>query len=146
MVPLARLVSELVETGVQYLSIDEQFMVPAARLARLPRGHALVYVSGDGVRYVRFPLLPDPFRLTPKFGKKKTGELLAMQRALPYYRSPEAILEQRQALLQETIRELDRLADDPSLLPGTTAGMGSPAPRAQTDIPNLDDPGSVLGI
>lgn len=105
-----KLVTKEIITSVQYYTTEEQFMVQAAALAGLPTGSALVVLSGRGVYEVRFPLLTDPFAMSPKFAAKKLAELKALQRALPYYRAPDAILEQRQKLLEATIAELDRLA------------------------------------
>ncbi len=111
-----RLVSEFVTTGIQFYTPEEHVLQNAAALAGLPTGHAAVYLSGHGVYYVRFPLIEDPFLLTPKFAAKK---LLAFQqelRALPYYRSPQQILDQREKLLLATIEELDRLSAKPALI------------------------------
>src|SRR5690349_1401248 len=81
----ARLETREILTSVQFAPTDEQFLVPAVRLAQFGIGWAFVYVSGQGTVETRFPLAVQPFVKTPRFAEKRLAEFHRELHALSLY-------------------------------------------------------------
>ncbi|HZV25483.1 MAG TPA: hypothetical protein VFG00_04250, partial [Acidothermaceae bacterium] len=112
-----RIKTREIVTSVQFLTTDEQTTMVATEQATLPIGCAHLYVSGQGVSRVQFPLAKDPFPRTPTFAKKKLTQLERLVTARPEYATPDAIATERQNLLQRLVMHLDAIADEHPLPP-----------------------------
>jgi len=110
-----RIVMRNIVTSVQFYPLDEQRQLPATKLASLRTGTAFVHVSGRGVAQVQFPLSNVPFARTPNFARRKQVEFWRELVCRAEYAAPEAILEERNRLLDQLLIELQRLAPDEAL-------------------------------
>src|SRR5207302_247953 len=72
-----RIVVRDIVTSVQFFTTEEQFSQAASAIASFPIGTALLYIAGTGTIRVAFPPPKQPFRMTPKFGRKKLHGLHA---------------------------------------------------------------------
>ncbi|MGD9648111.1 MAG: hypothetical protein AB7U73_20530 [Pirellulales bacterium] len=128
-----RLVTRTVVTGIQFYSLDEQRARGAVRSSRLAIGEAIEFVNGRGARVVRFTLARNPFRWTPKYGRKQRDELERMLAARHEYSSPQQVLAERRQFLA-------RLADHLRTRPVDRR----PAPRQlPADDPDTESPFAI---
>lgn len=125
-----RIVIRDIVTSIQFLTTEEQFAQAASAIAGFHTGTALLYIAGKGSMRVAFPLPKQPFRSTPKFGRKKLQALLETVLARPEYATADQILEDRAAFVRNLVRYLKALAKPRQL----------PAPRPHDD--DEDDDGA----
>jgi hypothetical protein len=103
-----RIVTRRIVTNMQFLTTEEQIMQAASKLSSLSTGEAVLYVAGKGVAELKFPLPKAPFRMTPRFGKRKLLELRGLVRRRPAYATEAAIAAERRAFLDRLLLHLCR--------------------------------------
>lgn len=144
-------------TSVTFFTAEEQLLEAASRFPRLATGTAIVRVSGKGVAEVRFPLIRNPFRNTPKYFARKLAAFQQECMQLPGTMAPRSILEARNSILNELLAQLNALtfgeelflgkrSKDPAL-PGPSLEVGDTIDIVPPDaIESGPDTDTLLGI
>ena len=77
--------------SLQFYSPSDTREEIASEVASLETGYAKLYITGRGVADVKFPMITNPFRLSPQFGAKKSECHLAHILRQPTFQDPELL-------------------------------------------------------
>ena len=104
---VAKMVSKLVVTGVQFYTPEERDRGAIDLIAGLDTGEAVFYVEGSiPPTKASTPLSKDAYGHAIKFGRKKVAAFMKEVARLPQFESPAQILRQHEQFIQNLLSQL----------------------------------------
>ncbi len=122
---------------IEFWSAEELYLNMASKISRQPTGGCFLFLNGLGAQQFQFPLLPEPFARSPKFGQKKIDEFQAQLLERPEYDTVENVEAYRRRFLDILIDQLRKLPAD------SVTGLVVPPetmPINPNDTPPPDEP------
>ena len=122
---------------IEFWTADEQYLEMASRISRQRTGACFLFMNGQGAQQFQFPLLPDPFARSPKYGQRKIDEFQAQLLERPEFDTIENVEAYRRRFLNILIDQLRKLPVD-----GATGLIVPPrtTPNITEDAPSPNEP------